>query len=77
MNDKGVVVGIEHISQLYQKGYNNVCKSHEKLIKDKKIILLENDGRLGVTEYAPYDCIHVGAGIIILIFKLLRKFLTS
>jgi len=62
IDDSGVVVGIEHIKQLYSKSIQNISKSHSDLIKNKKIVLVEGDGRYGYDEYAPYDCIHVGAG---------------
>ncbi len=62
MNDEGLSVGIEHITQLYELGLRNISKNHLDLIKDKKIILVEGDGRYGYIPHAPYDCIHVGAG---------------
>jgi protein-L-isoaspartate(D-aspartate) O-methyltransferase len=65
MDDLGTVVGIEHIPELYIKGLKNIGKSNQSLIDLKKIILLEGDGRKGAEEYGPYDCIHVGAGMII------------
>jgi protein-L-isoaspartate(D-aspartate) O-methyltransferase len=61
MDDEGTVLGIEHIPDLYKKGIENVSKSNKKLLEDGKIILKEGDGREGVTDYAPYNCIHVGA----------------
>jgi protein-L-isoaspartate(D-aspartate) O-methyltransferase len=61
MEDKGTVVGIEHIPELYKKGVENVSKSHKNLVDEGKIILKEGDGREGVIDYAPYNCIHVGA----------------
>lgn len=61
MDDKGIVVGIEHIGQLYQRGLENLSKSHSDLIKEGKIILKEGDGRKGCPEYGPFNCIHVGA----------------
>ncbi len=62
MSDQGIVVGIEHIPQLYSFGLENISKSHSQLLDDKKIILVEGDGRLGYKEQALYNCIHVGAG---------------
>lgn len=62
MEDNGLVLGIEHIQQLYKTGIENISKSHSNLIKEKKVILTEGDGRLGCKGYAPFDCIHVGAG---------------
>jgi protein-L-isoaspartate(D-aspartate) O-methyltransferase len=61
MDDKGIVVGIEHIPELYEIGYKNISRSHSNLIEEQKIILLEGDGRLGCPEYGPFNCIHVGA----------------
>jgi protein-L-isoaspartate(D-aspartate) O-methyltransferase len=61
MDDQGTVVGIEHIPELYKKGVENISKSHQKLIDGGKIILKEGDGRKGVEEFSPYNCIHVGA----------------
>ena len=61
MNDSGVVVGIEHIPQLCEKGKKNISKNHKKLIDEKKIVLVCGDGRKGYKEYAPYKAIHVGA----------------
>ena len=61
MDDQGLVVGIEHIPQLCEFGINNIKKKEKKLIDDKKIILLQADGRLGCPSYAPFNAIHVGA----------------
>ena len=61
INDSGVVVGVEHIDQLYEFGKKNISKHHKNLLDDKKIILINGDGRKGYKEYAPYKVIHVGA----------------
>ena len=61
INDTGVVVGIEHIKDLYKKSIENISKHHKNLLDDKKVILLNDDGRKGVKDYAPYKIIHVGA----------------
>ena len=61
MNDKGCVIGIEHIKDLYDFGHQNICKSHKKLIDDKSIELILGDGRLGYKQKAPFKSIHVGA----------------
>ena len=61
MNDKGKVIGIEHIKDLYDWGTNNINKHHKDLIENKKIELILGDGRLGYKKKAPYKCIHVGA----------------
>ena len=61
MNDKGCVVGIEHIKDLYDWGINNINKHHKDLIEKKNLELILGDGRLGYKNRAPYKCIHVGA----------------
>ena len=61
MNDKGTVIGIEHIKELYDFGLNNICKHHKNLIDSQKIVLVLGDGRLGYKNRAPYRCIHIGA----------------
>lgn len=61
MNDSGLVVGIEHIKNLYEIGVSNIEKNHKDLLINKKIIMVQGDGRKGYKEYAPYKCIHVGA----------------
>jgi protein-L-isoaspartate(D-aspartate) O-methyltransferase len=61
MNDKGCVVGIEHIKELYDFGLQNISKHHKALLDNKSIELILGDGRLGFKEKAPFNCIHVGA----------------
>ena len=60
-NDTGKVIGIEHITELYNFGILNVKKKNSDLINDNKIIFVEGDGRNGYKKYAPYKAIHVGA----------------
>ena len=62
MNDKGCVVGIEHMKELYDLGKQNISKKYKDLLDTKKIVLILGDGRLGYKAKAPYKCIHVGAG---------------
>ena len=62
MNDKGCVVGVEHMKELYDLGKNNISKKYKNLLDEKKIELILGDGRLGYKAKAPYKCIHVGAG---------------
>lgn len=61
INDSGIVVGVEHIKQLYDMSIKNISKHHENLLKENKVILDNCDGRLGYKKYAPYKAIHVGA----------------
>ena len=60
-NDTGLVVGVEHIPELYEFGLNNVKKHHSNLLNNKKIIFVNQDGRKGCAQYGPYKVIHVGA----------------
>ena len=61
MNDKGKVIGIEHMKELYEFGKKNICTNHGNLLESKKIELFLGDGSKGMKEKAPYKCIHVGA----------------
>ena len=61
MKDKGSVIGVEHIKELYDFGLYNINKHHKDLINNEKIKLILGDGRLGYKDKAPYKCIHVGA----------------
>ena len=61
MDDKGVVVGVEHIKELYNKSIENISKHHSNLLKEGKVILKNCDGKKGFKEMAPYQAIHVGA----------------
>eukprot|EP01083_Nonionella_stella_P281875 959341_1 len=63
VGDKGKVVGIEHIKELLDLSMKNLSKSHSNLLKSKNVLLINGDGRKGYAnpDYAPYDCIHVGA----------------
>ena len=63
MDDDGLVVGIEHMEELYKLGKDNIKKHHSNLLVDGKIKLVLGDGRKGYKEKAPYDCIHVGAAL--------------
>uniref|UniRef100_A0A673CN63 Protein-L-isoaspartate O-methyltransferase n=1 Tax=Sphaeramia orbicularis TaxID=375764 RepID=A0A673CN63_9TELE len=58
---KGKVIGIDHIKELVDDSINNVKKDDPSLIASGRIKLIVGDGRLGYTDEAPYDAIHVGA----------------
>ena len=61
MNDKGKVIGIEHMKDLYYFGMQNISRHHKNLLDNKTIELHLGDGRKGLKERAPFNCIHVGA----------------
>ena len=57
----GLVVGIEHISQLVELSVKNINKNHRNLFDDGVLRIVLGDGRTGYPECGPYDAIHVGA----------------
>lgn len=61
MSDEGVVVGVEHIQNLFDYSKKCIEKSNRNLLETKRIILYNEDGRKGCTAHAPYSAIHVGA----------------
>ncbi|MGH0156980.1 UNVERIFIED_CONTAM: hypothetical protein FKN15_034990 [Acipenser sinensis] len=58
---EGKVIGIDHIKELVDDSINNVKKDDPSLITSGRVKLIVGDGRMGNTEEAPYDAIHVGA----------------
>lgn len=61
MMGDGKVIGVEHIEELRDLGYNNLNKSHSDELESGSIIMVTGDGRKGYKDEAPYDVIHVGA----------------
>lgn len=57
-----LVVGIEHIQELAQSSFDNLCKSYAEPVQAGCIKIVCGDGRQGYAPEAPYDAIHVGAG---------------
>ena len=51
IKDSGVVVGIEHIDELYEFGKKNISKHHKNLLESGKIVLVNGDGRKGCEKY--------------------------
>ena len=62
MDDKGTVLGIEHIQELVDFSLNNIKKNHKDLLRNKNVQFINGDGRLGYDRLKPYHAIHVGAG---------------
>ncbi|XP_069464221.1 protein-L-isoaspartate(D-aspartate) O-methyltransferase isoform X4 [Ambystoma mexicanum] len=56
---RGRVVGIDHIKELVDDSINNVKKDDPTLLSSGRITLIVGDGRLGYSEEAPYDAIHL------------------
>lgn len=61
-----VAYGIEHIPELVKFSKENINKNFGDFLKNGKVVIVEGDGRFGLDGYKPYDCIHVGAGIILI-----------
>lgn len=57
----GRVVGVEHQSSLVKLGKANISKDDPSLMESGRIRIIQGDGRLGCSQFAPYDAIHVGA----------------
>jgi len=55
---EGHAYGVEHIPQLVEWSRKNIAAD---LGDCKHIEILQADGRLGLPDKAPFDCIHVGA----------------
>ncbi len=58
----GKVYGVDHMPALVEKAKENVEKAAPGLQASGGVTFLVRDGRKGLPEYAPFDCIHVGAG---------------
>ncbi|PIA51534.1 hypothetical protein AQUCO_01100413v1 [Aquilegia coerulea] len=59
---QGRTVGVEHIPELVTSSIENIKKSAAaSFMEDGSLSIHVSDGRLGWSEYAPYDAIHVGA----------------
>jgi protein-L-isoaspartate(D-aspartate) O-methyltransferase len=63
MDRQGKVVGVEHIEPLTEQSIKNLQKSYSNQLKDESIVIVYGDGRQGFQKHAPYNAIHVGAGI--------------
>jgi len=55
----GFVYGVEHIPQLVDFAKANIARDKKELFKTAEI--RGSDGRMGLADVAPFDCIHVGA----------------
>lgn len=72
-NSTGMVIGIEHHPKLVEFSIENINKDDPKMIESGKLKIIQGDGRLGCSEYAPYDAIHVGAAAAEIPDKLLEQ----
>ncbi|EJU02468.1 protein-L-isoaspartate O-methyltransferase [Dacryopinax primogenitus] len=59
---KGLVVGVEHISELTDWSVENLKRDGlAKAVEDGEIVMFAGDGRKGDPERGPFNAIHVGA----------------
>jgi len=56
---QGLVVGIDHVPELVELSRSNIAKANRRLLN--RIRLVCGDGRKGVPDNAPYDCIYAAA----------------
>ncbi|KAF2364936.1 Protein-L-isoaspartate(D-aspartate) O-methyltransferase [Trinorchestia longiramus] len=66
VGETGLTVGIDHISELVDAARTNIKKDSPELLESGIVKLVVGDGRLGYSEGAPYDAIHVGAAAPVL-----------
>ena len=59
--EDGFVYGVDHIKELTEMSLKNIQKNHSDLLDDGRIILQTGNGFNGLPQYAPFDCIHIGA----------------
>nr|BAN67560.1 protein L-isoaspartyl methyltransferase [Polypedilum vanderplanki] len=59
----GRVIGIDIQDNVLRLAQDNIRKDDTNLIKKRRIIMLEGDGKYGCEEFAPYDIIYVGAAV--------------
>ena len=64
MRQNGKTIGIDHIPALVSQSIKNVEDSgYKMLIDDGTLGFAVADGRMGYAQEAPYDVIHIGAGV--------------
>ncbi|XP_028131463.1 protein-L-isoaspartate(D-aspartate) O-methyltransferase [Diabrotica virgifera virgifera] len=61
MGEKGIAVGIDHLTELVDMSRNNIQAANTDLLESNRVQLLVGDGRQGYAQLGPYDAIHVGA----------------
>eukprot|EP00828_Plagiopyla_frontata_P029505 TRINITY_DN38178_c0_g1_i1.p3 TRINITY_DN38178_c0_g1~~TRINITY_DN38178_c0_g1_i1.p3 ORF type:complete len:167 (+),score=28.29 TRINITY_DN38178_c0_g1_i1:157-657(+) len=59
----GKVYGVDHIQGIKDFAQENISKANQYLLDSGRVELLVQDGRKGLSQYGPYDVIHVGGAI--------------
>jgi len=63
MMGNGFVYGLDHIEELVNISKENIKKNNSELLDSGLVNFKVCDGREGLKEFAPYDCIHIGAAV--------------
>ena len=63
MGEKGFVYGVDCVKELTKMSQKNINKSHSEKLDHGKIILSTGNGYEGLPQFAPFDCIHIGAAV--------------
>jgi len=61
VGSQGKIIGLEMLQQLIDFSSQNINNDDPNLLKYGTIELIVGDGWKGCPEYAPFDCINVGA----------------
>jgi protein-L-isoaspartate(D-aspartate) O-methyltransferase len=61
LEGQGRVYGVDHIPELVEFSRQNISHSYPDMLSDGLLQVQTADGRLGLSEFAPYQAIHVGA----------------
>lgn len=61
LQSTGIVVGIDNNPHLVDFSIENLNSDDPEFLSVGKIKIVKGDGRLGYSQYGPYDAIHVGA----------------
>eukprot|EP00924_Labyrinthula_sp_SR-Ha-C_P005357 maker-scaffold_1-snap-gene-29.51-mRNA-1 protein AED:0.02 eAED:0.02 QI:88/1/1/1/0.33/0.25/4/227/275 len=67
VGNEGKVYGVEHVEELQLQSIASIHKSlknyHPENFGDHNWMIVHKDGRKGLMNFQPFDCIHVGAVI--------------
>ena len=61
MNYQGKIIGVEHIPELVKNSIKNIENCRPGVFSSTILEIIEADGRIGYSTFAPYKAIHVGA----------------
>ena len=73
INYQGKVVGIEHIPELVRMSLVSIEECKPGVLATKVVEIIEGDGRMGYSKFAPFKAIHVGAAAESIPEQLIRQ----